>query len=73
MGDGSKPTGLLGPVPAAIISVVVAGLLGLAAGSKVDQYLQPTLGPTGAVVAGIATALAAFVLVAVLSYRGLTR
>ena len=71
--DESKPPTRLGPVPTAIISVVVAGLLGLAAGAKVDDLVRPGLGPTGAVVAGIGTALVAFVLVAVLSYRGLSR
>jgi hypothetical protein len=71
--DESKPSGWLGRVPAGIISVVVAGLLGLSAGAKVDDLVHPTLGPTGAAVAGLATAAAAFVVIVVLSYRGLTR
>lgn len=53
--------------------VVLAGLLGLTAGAKVDDFLRPSLGPTGATVAGFMTALAVLVGVSALSYRGLTR
>lgn len=73
MGEESKPVGWLGPFPAGIISVAVAGLLGLSAGAKVDDLVRPMLGPAGAMVAGLATAAAAFLLIVVLSYRGLTR
>ena len=73
MSEESKQPRRSWSVPAAIISVVVAGLLGLAAGSKVDELVQPSLGPTGATVAGFATAFAVLVGVGVVSYRGLTR
>ena len=73
MGEESKGPRRPWSVPAAIISVVVAGLLGLAAGSKVDALLEPSLGPTGATVAGFATAFAVLVGLGILSYRGLTR
>ena len=56
-----------------IVSVVLPGLLGLAAGAKVDELLRPSLGPTGAIVAGFGTAFAVLVWFGVLSYRALTR
>jgi hypothetical protein len=73
MGGESKPSAWLGPIPAAVISVIVAALLGLAAGAKVDDLARPSLGPTAAVVAGVGTSLASSFLLVVLSYRGLTR
>jgi hypothetical protein len=73
MGDASKPPTRISPIVAAIISVVVAGMLGLAAGSKVDDLVRPTLGPTGAIVAGFGSAFAVLVGLGVVCYRGLTR
>ena len=60
-------------VLALVLSVVLPGLLGLAAGAKVDELLRPSLGPTGAMVAGFGTAFVALVWFGVLSYRALTR
>ena len=73
MSEESKPPARPWSVSAAIISWGAAGLLGLSAGANVDERLRPTLGPTGATVAGFATALLVLVLVGVVSYRGLTR
>ncbi|HMP59595.1 MAG TPA: hypothetical protein PKD86_09600 [Gemmatales bacterium] len=73
MSDKSKPTPRLGRVPAVVISAVVSGLLGLAAGAKVDELYQPALGPTGAAVAGFGTAFVVLGGLGLVSYRALTR
>jgi hypothetical protein len=73
MSEKSKPPSQSWSVPALIASALLAGLLGLPAGAKVDDLLRPSLGPTGATVAGFGTVLAVLVLVGILSYRGLTR
>ena len=73
MSEESKPPSRSRSVPALIASVFLAGLLGLAAGAKVDDFLRPSLGPTGATAAGFGTVLVVLVSVGVLSYRGLTR
>ena len=63
----------LSSVSALLVSVLVAGLLGLATGSKVDDLLSPSLGSSGGTAVGVAVALVVLVSVGVLSYRGLTR
>jgi hypothetical protein len=44
-----------------------------AAGAEVDDLVRPTLGPTGAIVAGFGSAFAVLVGLGVVCYRGLTR
>lgn len=73
MSDTSKPPSRLSTVPAAIISIVVSGLLGLAAGAKMDDIVEPTVGTTGAFVAGCLTVLVVFMGIGIVSYRSLTR
>jgi hypothetical protein len=73
MSEEPKPPSRSWSIPALALSVVVPGLLGLAAGAKVDELLRPSLGSTGATVAGFGTAFAALVWFGVLSYRALTR
>jgi hypothetical protein len=73
MSEEPKPPLRSWSVPALVLSVVVPGLLGLAAGAKVDEPLRPLLGPTGAGVAGFGTVFVVLVWFGVLSYRALTR
>lgn len=73
MSDQSKPPSGLGRVAAAGLSVVVAGLLGLAAGARVDELVRPMFGTAGALVAGLGTAAVVLAGLGLVSYRALTR
>jgi hypothetical protein len=73
MSEVSRPPERPWSVPAAIIAWGAAALLGLSAGSNLDQRLQPALGPNGATAAGFAVALFVLVSVGTVGYRGLTR
>ena len=73
MSEEPKPQSRSWSLPALILSVVVPGLLGLAAGAKVDDLLSPSLGPTGAEAAGFGIAFVVLVWFGVVSYRALTR
>jgi len=60
-------------IPALVISAIGSGLLGLAAGAKIDELVRPTLGDSGAGVVGLSTAALVAVLVGGLVCRGMTR